>query len=237
MAFDECPSPLADRSVVEAAVDRSILWAARCKAVHDRADQSLFGIVQGGADPELRVRCANELAAMGFPGYGIGGLGIGEGAEQMLDAVSAALSALPTDRPRYLMGIGKPDDIVRSIALGVDMFDCVVPTRNARNAMLFSDDGPVRMKNASHRDDLSPVMDGCTCYTCTYFTRAYLRHLYMSGEMLAGVLGSIHNIAYYQSLVSRCRAAISEGRFESFARQYLGRYNAAPQEGTDEGVR
>ncbi|GAB4166013.1 MAG: tRNA guanosine(34) transglycosylase Tgt [Planctomycetota bacterium] len=227
MAFDECPSPLAERSVIQKAVERSIAWAERCKKVHESEHQALFGIVQGGADRELRAHCAKELVRIGFDGYGIGGLGIGEGTGNMLTAIEASVPHLPENRPRYLMGLGRPSDIVSAVGLGVDMFDCVIPTRNARNAMLFTDDGPIRMKNASHRDDLSPVMADCACYTCRNFSRSYLRHLYMSGEMLAGVLGSIHNITYYQSLMERCRAAIDSGNFESFARTFLNKYNSA----------
>ncbi|MFA4986755.1 MAG: tRNA guanosine(34) transglycosylase Tgt, partial [Candidatus Brocadiia bacterium] len=186
---------------------------------------ALFGIVQGGVYPDLREQCAVALKQMGFEGYGIGGLGIGETTEQMMEMTSSVTELLDDDRPRYLMGLGKPTDIVGAIGRGVDMFDCVVPTRNARNAMLFSDSGPMRMRNAAYADDPRPPVEGCGCPACLNHSRAYLRHLYNSGEHLAGVLGTIHNIHYYQSLVRRCREAIIGGRFSRFSDEYLSRYS------------
>ncbi|MDZ7815686.1 MAG: tRNA guanosine(34) transglycosylase Tgt [Planctomycetota bacterium] len=225
MAFDECPSPTAKREIVARAVRRTVEWAKVCLDAHDNEEQTLFGIVQGGAYEDMRSDCAKQLVQLPFGGFAIGGLGIGEGTEALLQMVETTLEHLPSGKPRYLMGLGRPDDIVRCIALGVDMFDCVVPTRNARNAMLFTDDGPLRMKNASHIRDERPVMAECDCYTCRTVSRAYLRHLYVAGEHLAGVLGSIHNIHYYQSLVRRCRKSIEEGCFDDFLRIWLRRYN------------
>ncbi len=230
MAFDECPPPVAPQNVVKTAVDRTLRWAAQCKQEHGDRKSLLFGIVQGGAYEALRRDCAKALSDIGFPGYGIGGLGIGEGADAMIEAVAATLESLPDDSPRYLMGLGRPNDIVRAIGLGVDMFDCVIPTRNARNAMLFTDEGPLRMRNASFATDPLPVSETCNCYTCANFSRAYIRHLYMSSEMLAGVLGSIHNISYYQNLVRRCRDAISAGRYSAFESDFVERYSTQPED-------
>jgi queuine tRNA-ribosyltransferase len=221
MAFDECPPPLAPRPVVQKAVERTLLWAERCLDVPRAEGAALFGIVQGGVYRDLRLACAERISSMGFDGYAVGGLGIGEGADDTAEITALTASALPEDRPRYLMGLGRPEDIVRAVGAGVDMFDCVVPTRNARNAMLFTPNGPMRMRNARYARDERPVMEDCDCYTCRNFTRAYLRHLYVAGEMLAGVLGSIHNLRFYQRLVADCRRAVLEGRFERFAAAFL----------------
>ncbi len=221
MAFDECPPPLAPRPVVQKAVERTLLWAERCLDAPRAEGAALFGIVQGGVYRDLRLACAERISSMGFDGYAVGGLGIGEGADDTAEMTALTASALPEDRPRYLMGLGRPEDIVRAVGAGVDMFDCVVPTRNARNAMLFTPNGPMRMRNARYARDERPVMEDCDCYTCRNFTRAYLRHLYVAGEMLAGVLGSIHNLRFYQRLVADCRRAVLEGRFERFAADFL----------------
>jgi queuine tRNA-ribosyltransferase len=171
--------------------------------------------VQGGLDPDLRVWCAEQLAAIGFPGYAIGGLSVGETPEQMYEVLDAACPALPATAPRYLMGVGRPEDILEAIRRGVDLFDCVMPTRNGRNALAFTDEGPVRMRNLKHAGDDRPLEANCPCPACRH-SRGYLRHLFMAGEMLGPILLSAHNLAYYQRLVTGARAAIAEDRFVAY---------------------
>ncbi len=211
MAFDQCPALPAEPQVLEQAVARTIRWAAACKAAHRRQDQALFGIVQGGLDIDLRSRCLDALVPLDFAGYALGGLSVGESPDDMADFLNKFAHRLPADRPRYLMGVGRPIDILRAVAAGIDMFDCVMPTRNGRNSFAFTDDGFVRLRNARHRLDESPLDPGCTCYTCKHFTRAYLRHLFLADEMLGPILVSLHNIAYYQSWMKRIRRAIQAG--------------------------
>ncbi len=209
MAFDQCPALPADEKTLRTAVDRTVRWAAQCKAAQRRDDQALFGIVQGGLDIDLRRECLDALVDMDFPGYAIGGLSVGENPERMAEFLGQFAHHMPEDRPRYLMGVGRPIDMLRAVAAGVDMFDCVMPTRNGRNSFAFVDEGFVRLRNAKHRTDDAPIEPGCPCYACEHFSRGYLRHLFMADEMLGPTLVSIHNIAYYHRWMQRIRDAIA----------------------------
>ena len=222
MCLDECPPHPAVRDVVQAATDRTTRWARRCRDAHKRADQWLFGIVQGGVDPDLRERSARELSAMSFAGYGIGGLSVGEPKVGMWRALEAVDAVLPEDKPRYLMGVGTPADIVEAVARGVDMFDCVLPTRNARNGQLFTREGRLAIKNARFRTDESPPDPSCGCPTCRGTSRAYLRHLYLAGEMTAAALMTVHNLAHYLDTLRKVRETILLGRFEALRREMSG---------------
>ena len=216
MQMDHVVALPAERRVVEDAMRRSLRWAERCRAAHRRPDQALFGIVQGGLDAELRQQSAEGLRAIGFPGYAVGGLSVGEGPEAMVEALAATTPHLPADRPRYLMGVGQPDDIIAAVAAGIDMFDCVLPTRCGRNALVYTFGGQVRLRNAKYVDDDRPLEEGCPCIACRH-DRRYLKHLFMAGEMLGPVLASIHNLTFYQRLVARLREAIVAGRFDAAA--------------------
>jgi queuine tRNA-ribosyltransferase len=209
-----------DRGVVADAMRRSLRWAARCREAHTRPDQALFGIVQGGLEPDLRRESAEGLVAIGFPGYAIGGLSVGEGPAAMDAALRATVPHLPADRPRYLMGVGQPRDIVESVAAGVDMFDCVLPTRCGRNSLVYTFAGQLRLRNAVHARDDRPLEEGCPCVGCRH-GRGYLRHLFLAEEMLGPVLASIHNLTFYQRLVTRLRAAIVGGHFERTRQELL----------------
>ena len=223
MCLDECPPGDAPDPQREA-VRRTVLWAERCKVAHQRADQALFGIVQGGTDLALRAECARALAALDFAGYALGGFSVGETMEQMLAALEPAAALLPADKPRYLMGVGRPQDILHAIARGIDMFDCVLPTRNGRNAQAFTFAGPLRLRNACHKRDPQPLESGCQCYTCRTYSRAYLHHLFLADEMLGPSLLSLHNVAFYSRLVAEARAAIAQGRFAPFCAVHLARW-------------
>lgn len=209
MAFDECPALPAERGLLEKSVDRTLRWAARCKQAQKRPDQALFGIVQGGLEFDLRLRCLDGLVNISFPGYAIGGLSVGEHPDQMAAFLQQFGDRLPQDRPRYLMGVGRPLDIIRAVASGIDMFDCVMPTRNGRNSFAFTDAGVVRLRNAIYRLDDRPLEAGCDCYACKHFARGYLRHLFLADEMLGPILVSLHNIAYYHRWIGRIRDAIA----------------------------
>ncbi len=213
MVLDQCPALPATPAALQQAVDRTVRWAAACRQAQTRTDQALFGIVQGGLDLDLRCRCLDELVALDFPGYAIGGLSVGEGPEKMAALVREFVCRMPDDRPRYLMGVGRPIDILRAVAAGVDMFDCVMPTRNGRNSFAFVQDGFLRLRNAKHRRDDRPLETGCDCYTCERFSRGYLRHLFLADEMLGPILVSLHNIAYYHRWMRRIREAIAAGTF------------------------
>lgn len=226
MVLDECPPAGAERSQLTDAVRRSILWAERCLRCHRRADQSLFAIVQGGLDLGLRASCARELVGMNFAGYALGGFSVGEPVEQMHGALGACAELLPEDKPRYLMGVGRPEDLLVGIACGIDLYDCVMPTRNGRNALAFTSAGPLRLRNARHRGDASPLEEGCDCYACQHFSRAYLHHLFAADEMLGPILLSLHNITYYQRLMREARDAILEGRFGVFRESCLARWKS-----------
>jgi len=197
-------------------VRRTLLWAERCRAAHQRSDQGLFAIVQGGANLELREECARELVAMDFPGYALGGFSVGEAPEIMHAALRPCASFLPSDKPRYLMGVGRPEDLLAAVHAGIDMFDCVLPTRNGRNGQAFTMPGKLNLKNARHKRDPQPVESGCDCYCCANFSRAYVHHLFNVNEMLGPMLLSIHNIAFLLRLMELARSAIVEGRYEAF---------------------
>ena len=203
--------PAATREDFREAVERSIRWAAECKRSRSREDQALFGIVQGGLYHDLRRECAERLIEIGFDGYAVGGLAVGESPQEMDDVLSQLLPALPADRPRYLMGVGRPIDLLRSVARGIDMFDCVMPTRNGRNSFAFTSQGVVRLRNGEHRRSTLPLDPDCSCYTCRHFSRGYLRHLFLAGEMLGPILASLHNVAYYQAWMARIRKSIEDG--------------------------
>lgn len=216
MCLDEVVDPTADRPVQEAALERTLRWASRCLEARTSDRMALFGIVQGGTFADLRIRCAGEMSAMGFDGYAVGGLALGESRDLTWEAVQAAESALPVEKPRYLMGMGTPGDLLEGIERGIDMFDCVMPTRNARNGTLFTSQGRLSIKTAALKEDTGPVDPECSCYTCSNFTRAYLRHLYITKEMLGFRLCTIHNLSYYHQLVSGARKAILSGSFSSY---------------------
>jgi queuine tRNA-ribosyltransferase len=227
MQLDQCPPYPADRAVVETAVRRSADWARRCKEAHTREDQLLFGIVQGGVHADLRQESVQRLAGIGFAGYGIGGYSVGEPHEMMLASLEPVCASLPADRPRYLMGVGNPTTILRAIALGVDMFDCVLPTRTARLGTAFSSEGRLNLRNARFSADRGPLDPACACPTCSRFTRAYIRHLVTSKEMLGAVLLTEHNLFYLLDLTAKARAAISEGRYAAFLANWLATPAAA----------
>ena len=227
MVLDECPAGESSPDLMRAAVTRTIRWAERCKAHHTRADQALFAIVQGGTDLGLRAECAKELVAMDFPGYALGGFSVGESPDAMHAALPECAALLPEGKPRYLMGVGRPEDLLAGVAAGIDLFDCVMPTRNGRNALAFTDDGPVRLRNARHRRDPAPLESGCPCYCCANFSRAYLHHLFAADEMLGPTLLSLHNVAYYLRLMADARSAIAAGGFETFRAGRLARWYPA----------
>jgi len=219
MAFDECPPGTAPADIQQRAVARTLRWAEECLATHARrSEQGLFGIVQGGTDLSLRHECARQLTAMDFDGFALGGLAVGEGFEGMKSVLREITPALPSDKPRYLMGVGFPRDIVAAVLAGVDMFDCVMPTRNGRNAYAFTANGPLRLRNSVHQNDPSPIEAGCDCYACGHFSRGAIRHFFFAGEMLGPVLVSVHNVRFYQRLMADIRRSIEEGVFEPFAR-------------------
>jgi queuine tRNA-ribosyltransferase len=226
MCLDECPPFGTASDYLREAVRRTIHWAGRCRAAQRRADQALFGIIQGGTDAELRRSCAEALVALDFPGYALGGFSVGETAAQMLAALGPTAALLPFDRPRYLMGVGQPRDLLDAVAAGIDMFDCVLPTRNGRNASAYTADGPLRLRNTRHKRDPSPLESGCPCYTCRRFSRAYLHHLFLADEMLGPVLLSLHNVGFYCRLMAEVRQAIQAGRFAEFRAVSLARWGA-----------
>jgi queuine tRNA-ribosyltransferase len=225
MVLDECPPADASPEAMRVAVRRTLLWAERCRACHRRPDQALFAIVQGGTDLQLRAECTSALIALDFPGYALGGFSVGETPEVMHAALPACAALLPEDKPRYLMGVGRPEDLLAGMAVGIDMFDCVMPTRNGRNASAFTMDGPLRLRNSCHRRDPSPIESGCPCYTCRHFSRGYVHHLFLADEMLGPILLSLHNIAFYLRLMEEGRRAIAERRFDPFRAVCLARWS------------
>ncbi len=220
MCFDECPPYPAEYDYVRRSAELTSRWAERCKNAKRRPDQALFGIVQGGMFKDLREKSAAELRVLDFDGYALGGLSVGEEREVMYEIIAHCAPLLPHDKPRYVMGIGTPEDLIEGIYAGIDMFDCVMPTRNARNGMLFTETGSINIKNATYAEDRSPIDGECSCYACANYSRAYLRHLYRSGEILASRLNTWHNLHYYLSLMARAREAIAEGRFSQFRREF-----------------
>ncbi|MGH7170745.1 MAG: tRNA guanosine(34) transglycosylase Tgt [Gemmataceae bacterium] len=228
MCLDECPPHDTPSDYLRVAVERTIRWAERCRSAHRRGDQALFAIVQGGTDLDLRARCARELTALDFPGYALGGFSVGETETQMLAALAPTAALLPTNKPRYLMGVGTPRDLLAAVRSGIDMFDCVLPTRNGRNASAFTDDGEVRLRNACHKRDPRPLQSDCPCEVCRHFSRAYLHHLFLAKEMLGPTLLSLHNVAFYCRLMAEARQAIEERRFDDFAAVRLARWRPSP---------
>lgn len=223
MCLDQCIPYPAEEKLAFAAMERTHLWARRCKTSWEETEGrkgSLFGIVQGGMFPELRKRSAELLRELDFPGYAIGGLSVGEPAELMYEMAGITLPLLPREKPRYIMGVGTPENLVHLVGLGADMFDCVMPSRNARNGKLFTRFGDINIANSGFRSDKKSLDETCTCYTCRNYSRAYLRHLYKSRELLSYRLNTIHNIHYYLQLVREMRSAILENRFESFCRDF-----------------
>jgi queuine tRNA-ribosyltransferase len=226
MIFDECPPVHVDGVPVTAervkrSMELSLRWAERSKRAHEGNDAALFGIVQGGVHQDLRTLSAEGLKAIGFDGYAIGGLAVGETEAERNAMLEHTCPQLPTDRPRYLMGVGRPEDLVEAVARGVDMFDCVMPTRNARNGHYFTSFGTVRIRNAKYEKDTRPIEEGCGCHACTCgYTRAYLRHLDRCNEMLAPILGTLHNLWYYEKLMADMRAAIEAGTFTAFRESF-----------------
>ncbi|HVM07044.1 MAG TPA: tRNA guanosine(34) transglycosylase Tgt [Acidimicrobiales bacterium] len=218
MVLDVCPPLPSPPQVIRQAVERTAAWAARAKAAHRREGQALFGIVQGGVDPELRREAAERTAALDFPGFGIGGLSVGESRDEMLPALEAAIGGLPPERPRYLMGLGDPVGLVESIARGVDMFDCVLPTRLARHGSVLTSGGRLQIRNAAHARDDSPLDSTCPCAVCARYSRAYLRHLLQVGEPAALQLLTGHNLAWILALVKRARASIASGTLDELRR-------------------
>ncbi len=223
MCFDECPPPT-DREYNEIALARTHAWAARCREAHRREDQMLFGIAQGGIFPDLREQSAQFLTALDFPGYAIGGLAVGESKEDMLRVLEWMDDALPRDKPRYLMGVGEPTDLLNAIARGVDMADCVLPTRLARHGAAFTHAGRLNLRNRAYAEDERPIDPECDCYTCRTFSRAYIRHLLHAEEWLGMYLMSIHNLAFLLELMRQARQAISRGQFAAFAQAWIARY-------------
>lgn len=220
MCFDECTSYPVTYDYAAGSMQRTVRWAARCKAAHTREDQAVFGIVQGSVFNDLRLSCLEQLMDIGFDGYALGSLSVGESKDEMLSVLETLAPALPEGAPRYVMGVGTPEDLVEGVRAGVDMFDCVMPTRNARNGMLFTSSGSIQIKNSRYADDPEPIEAGCTCYTCRRFSRAYLRHLFMAREILAYRLNTLHNLHYYLTLMAGMRDAIETGTFE----EWCGRF-------------
>jgi queuine tRNA-ribosyltransferase len=220
MIFDECTPYPATPDETRHSMELSLRWAKRSKDAHEGNPSALFGIVQGGMYEELRKVSAHGLLEIGFDGYAIGGLSVGEPKDDRDRVLEATLPELPADRPRYLMGVGKPEDIVEAVKRGVDMFDCVIPTRNARNGFLFTRHGTLKIRNSQYQHDTRPIDEVCGCYTCQHYSRAYLRHLDKCGEILGARLNTIHNLYYYQELMRGIRAAIAEGKFEAFVSEF-----------------
>ncbi len=213
MAFDECPELPNEYAYLKNSMEMTLRWAARCKEVHQNPNQLLFGIVQGGMERDLRQASVEGTVSIGFPGYAIGGLSVGEEKDLMYETLAYTAPLLPVEKPRYLMGVGTPEDLVYGVRCGIDMFDCVMPTRNARNGSLFTTTGIVRIRNSKYSRDFGPLDSECTCYTCQNFTRAYLRHLHVENEILGSQLHTLHNLHFYVSLMRGIRRAICEGSF------------------------
>ena len=228
MALDECPPHSAEYEYHRSSMERTARWAERCRSAHPRDEPALFGIIQGGTHLDLRSRSADATVRVGFSGYALGGLGIGEGAAQRYATVLHTTAHLPVRLPRYLMGVGTPQDLLEGVSRGVDMFDCVLPTRNARNGGLFTSTGRLNIKGAAYARDERPLDPACSCYTCRHFSRAYLRHLYMAGEILGLRLNTIHNLHYYAELMRQTRQAIESGTFPAWKAESLAKMAADP---------
>ena len=224
MAFDECTPYPATEVEAERSMELSLRWAKRCIDAHGDNPAALFGIVQGGMYPHLRERSIQGLRQLGFTGYAIGGLSVGEPKSEMIRMLDVTVPGLPKDKPRYLMGVGKPEDIILAVLRGVDMFDCVMPTRNARNGHLFTSSGVVRIRNSSYKHNRNSLDPECPCYTCQNFSLAYLHHLDRCKEMLGAQLNTIHNTTFYQRLMENLRLAIEQGKLSTFAEEQLTRW-------------
>jgi queuine tRNA-ribosyltransferase len=235
MCLDQCTPFAIETSELKKAVQRTIRWARQAKQAHTNADQLLFAVIQGGTDLQLRTYCTSELARMNFDGYAIGGLSVGEGHENMIRTVTHTAGLLPDNLPRYLMGAGMPADIIAAVRAGVDMFDCVLPTRNGRNALAFTEAGPVRLRNSTYINDNTPIESGCDCYCCNNFSRAALRHFFNVGEMLGPILTSLHNIRFYQRLMAKIRQMLKNNEFSAWAAEQLKKYRQFDQPKYDEG--
>jgi len=236
MVLDECPAYPAGEAEIEKSLALSMRWAKRSRAAFgDQPGRACFGIVQGGVYPHLRQRSVHELMAIGFDGYALGGLAVGEAQAQMFDVLEATTPYMPVDRPRYLMGVGKPDDIVGAVLRGVDMFDCVLPTRSGRNGQAFTRNGPLNLRNAAHAEDLGPLDPDCACPACRGFSRAYLHHVVKAGEIIAAMLLSWHNLTYYQDLMAGLRAAIAGGTADAFAAGVAAAYAGARARSGEKG--
>ena len=229
MCFDECSKP-DDPAYSEQAMERTHRWAARCREAQTRGDQALFGIVQGGVDLDLRRESARFLTGLDFPGYAIGGLSVGEPKEQMHAVLDVVPPLLPADKPRYLMGVGSPEDLFEGVSRGVDMFDCVLPTRIARNAGLFTRQGRINLRKAEYAEDPGPIEEGCDCYACRHYSKAYVRHLLKAKEIFGMRLASIHNIRFMLRLMGEIRESILDGTFAQFMEEFLGGYRIIPHE-------
>ena len=225
MVFDECTAYPAEHEAAEKSMQLSLRWAKRCKETHAVSDAALFGIVQGGMYPDLRSQSLTGLVNIGFDGYAIGGLSVGEPKELMFKVLDDFMPQMPNEKPRYLMGVGKPEDLIEGVRRGIDMFDCVMPTRNARNGHLFTSHGIVKIRNSAYRDDMKPLDENCQCYTCTNYTRSYLYHLYQAREILSCRLNTIHNLTYYQNLMRDLRQAIEQGKLDDFISAHYERTN------------
>jgi queuine tRNA-ribosyltransferase len=234
MCLDEC-ADATDRDYMDHALRRTHLWAERCRQAQQRADQALFGIVQGGIFPDLRRHSAQILTSLDFPGYAIGGLSVGETKDKMYSALEATVPELPEDRPRYLMGVGTPEDILEAVQRGVDLFDCVFPTRVARNGGLLTRRGRINIRNSRYADEMGPIETDCTCYACQDFSLAYLRHLFKAGEILGPRLATIHNVHFMLRLMRDVRSAIESERFLEFKSEFLSRYEIANQQARLDG--
>ena len=226
MCFDQCTRFPCGEEELARAVRRTIRWAGLSRAAHRNPLQMLFGIVQGGIDLDQRSRCVDALLDLDFPGYAIGGLSVGEGHDAMVATVEHTARLLPAERPRYLMGVGTPADLIAAVRAGVDMFDCVLPTRNGRNAFAFRAEGPLRLRNSAHADSETPLDPDCDCYCCRTYTRAALRHFFQANEMLGPILVTLHNLTFFQRLMARMRSLIEADAFAAWARRELPRYRA-----------
>ncbi|MDY0300403.1 MAG: tRNA guanosine(34) transglycosylase Tgt [Trichlorobacter sp.] len=226
MAFDECIPYPCDKSYAEQSTKKTIRWLKECKKAWSSDNQALFGIVQGSVYEELRVSCAREMRKLDLPGYAIGGVSVGEGLELLKKVVGWTAPHLPEDKPRYLMGVGLPEDILESVERGMDMFDCVIPTRYARSATLFTRRGRIRVSNKNYRRDFYPVDPSCNCYTCQNFSRAYLHHLFAANEVLSAVLSAIHNVSFYLNMMQEIRQAIAQNRFAAYKQTFLAEYGS-----------
>jgi len=230
MAFDECTPWPCEHDYAKRSLERTTRWAARCKAAHTRPEtQALFGIVQGSTYADLRRQSAAQIVDLDFPGYAIGGLSVGEPKELMNEMLDITVPLLPTDRPRYLMGVGSPEDLVEGVWRGIDMFDCVLPTRIARHGTVFLPDGKMTVRNAEFARDFEPIQEGCDCYACRHYSRAYIRHLLKAEEMLGLRLCSIHNLRFLVRLMEEIRAALEADRFAEFRREFLSRWHSGEQ--------